>query len=521
MIPSSASAGYSLNDTIPLIHTGPGTGTIKINIVDQKALTGHRYQIEFFDTSTDGIDNDKDWNIQTDDIGSDGMAGTNDEDGTENNGKPDQGEPNLDWFDNDEYMPITTLYNVRDLNRISEIFIPNDTFSVQLNYKNIIKGSVEVKNSIGNTISDSDYIINHELGRIKARSAGSMSSDNHTITFNYFPIYRNPYMQLSVWNDPKKLPFVTEREDSDVFDGLSIDFNNDWLITSDDINTYWWTTNDGTKWTKNDGENTHFFIVSATDLDVDFDGKIDLKAIRVPNKYGVIFSDQKDFGQSYTSLNNFSPGTKTNFKVMNFTDDIEVPFFLFDYPLGPAGKINAGDYIYFYDRDSLEVSRYTWNVTFTNRQSQGSLTELEYGDGDTLFIDFSKPFRSNDTYTFTSPLPVVDAPKATSEMSKIKVVPNPYIVGHRFESPLPPGITSGRGNRKIEFQNLPSDGKIHIFSSRGQHIRTLHHTGNIFSGTISWDLKTKENLDIAFGVYYYIVESKIGGKTSGKLAVIK
>ena len=43
------------------------------------------------------------------------MAGTNDEDGTENNGKPDQGEPNLDWFDNDEYMPITTLYNVRDL----------------------------------------------------------------------------------------------------------------------------------------------------------------------------------------------------------------------------------------------------------------------------------------------------------------------------------------------------------------------------------------------------------------------
>ena len=163
-----------------------------INIVDQKALTGHRYQIEFFDTSTDGIDNDKDWNIQTDDIGSDGMAGTNDEDGTENNCKPDQGEPNLDWLDNDEYMPITTLYNVRDLDRISEIFIPNDTFSVQLNYKKIIKGSVEVKNSIGNTISDSDYIINHELGRIKARSAGSMSSDNHTITFNYFPIYRNP-----------------------------------------------------------------------------------------------------------------------------------------------------------------------------------------------------------------------------------------------------------------------------------------------------------------------------------------
>jgi len=41
------------------------------------------------------------------------------------------------------------------------------------------------------------------------------------------------------------------------------------------------------------------------------------------------------------------------------------------------------------------------------------------------------------------------------------------------------------------------------------------------TGTIAWDLKTKENLDIAYGVYYYIVESEIGGKKSGKLAVIK
>ena len=32
---------------------------------------------------------------------------------------------------------------------------------------------------------------------------------------------------------------------------------------------------------------------------------------------------------------------------MNLTDNIEVPFFLFDYPLGETGKINSGDYIYF------------------------------------------------------------------------------------------------------------------------------------------------------------------------------
>ena len=39
-------------------------------------------------------------------------------------------------------------------------------------------------------------------------------------------------------------------------------------------------------------------------------------------------------------------------------------------------------------------------------------------------------------------------------LNNVKVVPNPYIAATKFESPLPPGITSGRGERKIEFQNL-------------------------------------------------------------------
>ena len=37
-----------------------GTGSIKINIVDQKALTDKLSRV--YDTSSDEIDNDKDWN---------------------------------------------------------------------------------------------------------------------------------------------------------------------------------------------------------------------------------------------------------------------------------------------------------------------------------------------------------------------------------------------------------------------------------------------------------------------------
>ena len=99
-------------------------------------------------------------------------------------------------------------------------------------------------------------------------------------------------------------------------------------------------------------------------------------------------------------------------------------------------------------------------------------------------------------------------------------MPNPYIAATKFETPLSPGITSGRGDRKIEFQNLPSDATIKIFTARGQHVKTLYHSGDIHTGTVSWNLKTKENLDIAYGVYFYVIESDVGIK-QGKIGIIK
>ncbi|NOZ56932.1 MAG: hypothetical protein GXO73_09135, partial [Calditrichaeota bacterium] len=56
----------------------------------------------------DGIDNDGDWNVELDDVGSDGLGPQHplypgpDADGTEGNGQPDPGEPNFEFTDNDE-----------------------------------------------------------------------------------------------------------------------------------------------------------------------------------------------------------------------------------------------------------------------------------------------------------------------------------------------------------------------------------------------------------------------------------
>ncbi|HNT66190.1 MAG TPA: hypothetical protein PKN04_10465, partial [bacterium] len=159
---------------------------------------------------------------------------------------------------------------------------------------------------------------------------------------------------------------------------------------------------------------------------------------------------------------------------------------------------------------------YTWDLLFTLTKD----TVYTYGRSDTLTLVLTKPFRRGDTFRFTTQTAVVDPQLAKAELEKIKVVPNPYISATSHETPLPPAINVGRGDRKIDFIHVPSGAQIHIFTIRGEHVITLEHTADLFDGTVSWNLKSKENLDIAAGVYLYVVQSSVGEKT-GKIAIIK
>jgi hypothetical protein len=51
-------------------------------------------------------------------------------------------------------------------------------------------------------------------------------------------------------------------------------------------------------------------------------------------------------------------------------------------------------------------------------------------------------------------------------------------------------------------------------------IKTLYHD-NLFVGDVYWNLRTEENLDVAFGVYVFMVEAGDAGKKIGKFALIK
>ena len=86
----------------------------------------------------------------------------------------------------------------------------------------------------------------------------------------------------------------------------------------------------------------------------------------------------------------------------------------------------------------------------------------------------------------------------------IKVVPNPYIVAASWEGQNP--YADGRGPRSIHFNHLPPQCKIQIFTLSGELVNTLIHNTSFDDGSYEWNMLTKDNLDIAYGIYLYHVE---------------
>ena len=72
------------------------------------------------------------------------------------------------------------------------------------------------------------------------------------------------------------------------------------------------------------------------------------------------------------------------------------------------------------------------------------------------------------------------------------------------------------------FTHIPAQSTIKIFTSSGVQINELNVENQKDDGTYHWNMLTKEGLEIAAGIYVYLVESKLtNNKKIGKFAVIK
>jgi hypothetical protein len=143
------------------------------------------------------------------------------------------------------------------------------------------------------------------------------------------------------------------------------------------------------------------------------------------------------------------------------------------------------------------------------RTQNGPAGAVPPSDGDEFTLEVRKLFSSDVSYRFTT-----SAGRSVAgggDLDRIRVVPNPYIVASRYEA-------SSSGHR-IKFNHLPDDCSIHIYTVAGDEVKRLRHRSS--DGYIFCDLRSEDGLDVADGLYVYVVETPDGRNQVGRFAVIR
>lgn len=292
----------------------------------------------------------------------------------------------------------------------------------------------------------------------------------------------------------------------DVFDGMSLSINTAYQVL-DSLRLD--TTKSG--W-NNQYSNNLKYTISQFHYG-------DISGIRYPYDYLFVFHNNfSDTSSTLTGI--FGSSSKlqakpTNFSVYDVTDrshPVKIQYAFIDRPGALQDTLSNFDVVYLSNSNGTKLA---WGITF-----QGDSARIP-AESDSLLLTFQKPFSSGDKFIYRSTGTGFNADAAGKQMNMIRAVPNPYVVSNMFERPLP-AQERGRGERVIDFINLPPNSKISIYTSSGELVRTIYHDGNYQTGSATWDLRSKEGLDVAFGVYFYVVEAPgIKEKKFGKLAIIK
>ncbi len=243
-----------------------------------------------------------------------------------------------------------------------------------------------------------------------------------------------------------------------------------------------------------------------------------------PNDYKVFFGNVGvDTSVNFTYTGITFPAEPVNFRVLNTTTNNYLKFgFLELDKTGGAGKLSAKgtkkDRIVFFEPNSKDSLVVTWWF-YLSSEPDTSKGQTNPMPGDTAYIKLKKPFLSNDVFDFTSQTQYVDENLARVQLDNIKVVPNPYLASAQWENKNP--YTSGRGPRSLHFTHLPANCTIRIYTVDGELVQIIEHNSAIDDGTEDWNMLSRDNLSISYGVYIFYVDAPGIGSKIGKFAVIK
>ncbi|MBN1782334.1 hypothetical protein JW948_14465 [bacterium] len=489
VIPEAPALGYEGPgfDAEPQpVGEGITTGRVGVRFLDPDSLVdGQEYEIQFLDQSMDMIDNDFDWQAFTDenfngawdqgeplndDLGADGLGpGDPDYPGPdtgEANGKPTTGEPNFDGLDPDEFLPVLTTGFV---------------------LKNI------TQNTVVDTIPFWTYRSLNDSTRIQLQNLyEDRDGDPRTLTKIL------EHMEIYVYNPP---PGVINMPELNVFNGV--------------------------QWSRN--------ILYATAYDLRF-SPFSLggfkTGISYPRQYEIVFYDeivqksvQLGVPLASTGTPYPLPAADVNYRIFDPQTGEELQFGVVDASvdpnLTPPGFFSAKDRIIFFEDLPNGQRQITFNLL--NNEVQDTSFYNIYGRilgaGDTLRLVPDFPFTGNIRYRFQVRGQIINAGTAKNNLDRIRVVPNPYVVTALWEPHNP--YTTGRGPRKIEFIHLPPKCTIRIYAVDGTLVQTLEHESSLTNGAEPWDMMTRENMDISYGIYLYHVDAPGIGEHVGRFLVIK
>lgn len=361
-------------------------------------------------------------------------------------------------------------YSVEDVQVVSKTIKAVKGKTSALGLQNIKPETFVLKTASGAVLSSpSDYVLNASIGNVLVLGSDITDGDLLTATFQYYPVYQSR--------------LLANQESNPIFDGLHLFVQNDVLAL--DAEETGWSTG---------GKDIDFLVEIA---------KAGPGRVPQPNDYEIVF----DNANVSTGFSNRLP---LPFKVTNLTQANKV-IDVFVTDINRDGKWNINEAIIFLDIVNGVITA-SWQVTL---KDNGSIP----GTGDVFYLKTSKPFASTDTFSFSTLAASTDSESAKAALRDIYVVPNPYVGTNELE-PRNPVSRSERGDRRLYFANVPRKCTIRIYSLAGELVDTIYHDSTLDDGKAFWDLRTKDNMNIAYGLYIFQVESA-EGSFIGKFAVIK
>lgn len=391
------------------------------------------------------------------------------------------------------------LYNVLDSSGVSYEFTSKGKVLVALRHTNIVINSIEVRDASNSLIAKENYVVNIERGQIGGVSDQSLPVGNsYTITYRYYPVYNSNLMDSEDGND--------------VFEGIRV------FVEGDEIGIH----KDKTGFINNSfsvvDEITYPPVIGAANVQPRADWEFRWNSTETSAAGEWIDAD------TMRAITEFAfPPIAAPFSIWHIVNKmpniyVEEPVDYLLFESNPDtegnGQWDWGESVIILPQGPIDGTT-AYEVSFS---IDTTVTDIKLpGEGDIYQIFSTKPFEAGDAYLFETKKAEFEATNVSANLNDVYTVPNPYVGYSISENP---GRTQvKRGEREIQFRNLPPQCTIRIYTLTGELVDTVEKDDN---GSIAyWNLLSSEGMRISYGVYIFHVEAPGVGEKIGRFGVIK